>query len=90
MLIIEVRRLRPSAATEESEVIRERNSAQFTCEMIAASGNMTNSAPIPATRNTHRGMPCWIDRSLKDRTRGGVRAEMLARGLLMVRRTRQH
>ena len=54
---IDVRRLSHSAATEDSEVISGKNSAQFTRLSIATSGSSTNSAPTAATPTTQRGTP---------------------------------
>jgi hypothetical protein len=55
--VSDVRRLSHSAATEDSEVMSGKNSAQFTREIIAANGTTTNAAPMTAMATTHPGTP---------------------------------
>ncbi|GAP59567.1 hypothetical protein AHiyo1_28950 [Arthrobacter sp. Hiyo1] len=57
VLAAEVRRLRPNAVSEESEVTSGMNCAQLTFATMAASGNRTNKPPTTARPYTHRGIP---------------------------------
>ncbi|MDI2023102.1 hypothetical protein PJL18_03650 [Paenarthrobacter nicotinovorans] len=49
VLAAEVRRLRPNAAREDSEVIRGTNCGQLTRSSMAASGRTTRRPPAAAT-----------------------------------------
>ena len=48
VLAADVRRLRPSAVSEDSEVISGMNCGQLTLATMATSGSRTNSAPAAA------------------------------------------
>ena len=57
VLAAAVRRLSPSAVSEDSEVMSGMNCGQLTRPSMAASGSSTNSAPTAAMAATQRGIP---------------------------------